>query len=336
MPAVPVSKPAPDFGTAHPHSHADSADDMNFDGLNIDLGSTPEPTHPTPHQPATPKPVPAIHPVPVPHPIPHPAPGPRLAPTPAAEAAPTVPTPDFMKSDALNGDLFGSLIDNLSQSGDEESPEHSGKTDDEGVPDLNLASLDDFASSAPENSGSDAEPEAEPPFEDMSDLLPPMKPAKAGPFENIDEIPLPPVKPATAEPVSFEDDDTPLPPMKPRTPAGKENKDPFAALFSESDMGLGGGTGEGGKDPFASLDLDLDVLEVFPSDDQPALPPAKPAAGSKKPAPGKPAPPVDDNPFNIDNIIDLDTPVEDKPKAGKKPAKDPFDLDDFDIGKFKL
>jgi len=147
------------------------------------------------------------------------------------------------------------------------------------------------------------------------------------------------MKPADGT-TGFEDDDTPLPPMKPKTPAGKESKDPFAALFSEADLGLGTGApgGEGGKDPFASLDLDLDVLEVFPSDDQPATPApaAKPAAGGKKPAAGKPAPPVDDNPFNIDNIIDLDSPVEEKPKSGKKPAKDPFDLDDFDIGKFKL
>jgi len=298
---------------------------MNFDDLDFGLESPTEQASPVAAKPL---------------PVAKPAASPQTAPV----MAPAVPTPDFMKSDALTDDLFGSLIDNLSQSGNEESSEQSeterfgkeptsGNVDDGGVPDLNLASLDDFTT-----------PEPEPPIEDISDLLPPMKPvvpirpatprpvAEPDPFANIDDTPLPPAKPMSGGLLSFEDDDTPLPPMKPKTPAGK---DPFAALFSESDLGLGGS--EGGKDPFASLDLDLDVLEVFPSDDQPALPPAKPAAGTgKKPASSAPAAPVDNNPFNLDNIIDLDTPVEDKPKAGKKPAKDPFDLDDFDIGKFKL
>ncbi len=322
-------------------------------------------------------------------------------------AEPAVPTPDFMKSDDSGDDLFGSLIDNLSQSGKETSDEtieqHAADQQSqgsvEGVPNINLDSLDSFSSTSADTNEPGLplddiddllppmkpEPQIPPPSapkvaparpaqakpapaanefaDDLADLLPPMKPEakpaqpakptpaarpapakpapvkEPDPFAGIDDTPLPPMKPAD-EAGGFEDDDTPLPPMRPKTPGGKENKDPFAALFSEADLGLGtgGSGGEGGKDPFASLDLDLDVLEVFPSDDQPAPPaaPAKPAAGGKKPAAGKPAPPADDNPFNIDNIIDLDSPVEEKPKGGKKPAKDPFDLDDFDIGKFKL
>lgn len=303
---------------------------------------------------------------------------------------PAVPKPDFMKSDELNEDLFGSLIDNLSQSGSDSSAaqaESDNFTQDpasasEGIPDINLDSLDNFSGLAPEAPAPDQaieditdllppmkpaavaapllatedftddiadllppmKPAAAPSLpatedfsDDIADLLPPMKPSakpapvKPAPVQNPDpfaglddDTPLPPMRPAdTAD--SNDDDDTPLPPMRPKAPARKENKDPFAALFSEADLGLGSDSSDGGaKDPFANLDLDLDVLEVFPSDDQPALPP--PTA----------KPPADDNPFNIDNIIDLDSPVEDKPKAGKKPAKDPFDLDDFDIDKFKL
>lgn len=173
--------------------------------------------------------------------------------------------------------------------------------------------------------------------------LPPMKPAQpARPqvkdsFE--DDTPLPPMKPAAPanslpDPMAFEDD-TPLPPMKPKAPPAKESKDPFAALFSGGDLNLGipAENQAGAKDPFSSLDLDLDVLEVFPSDqnDAPALPAKKPAAATGK----KPAP-ADENPFNLDNVIDLDTPVEDKTKSKPKASKDPFDLDDFDIKNFKL
>ncbi|KAF1082014.1 MAG: hypothetical protein GQF41_1654 [Candidatus Rifleibacterium amylolyticum] len=360
------AKPAPAPRPAAPPPPPEAVDEsMNLDNLNLDLDA------------------PAVT---------------ATAPTPAESGSPAVPTPDFMKQEGLGDDLFGSLIDNLSQSGKETSDEtlaqnaanQSSTTADAGVPDINLDSLDNFSAPA------EASPEPELPLDDLSDLLPPMKPAPAAPkqppqpaaapaadefaddladllppmkpeakptqpakpapaprpapakpapakepdpFASLDDTPLPPMKPAD-EATGFEDDDTPLPPMKPKTSTGKESKDPFAALFSEADLGLGTGSpgGEGGKDPFASLDLDLDVLEVFPSDDQPAAPaaPAKPAAGGKKPAAGKPAAPVDDNPFNLDNIIDLDSPVEEKPKGGKKPAKDPFDLDDFDIGKFKL
>ena len=295
-----------------------------------------------------------------------------------------MPKPDFMKSDNVTDDLFGSLIDNLSQSDSDSSSDQnesddfsltgkrSGSQVDETVPDLNLSSLDDFTTpdgpAMPDSSAEEIEdllppmkPAAatpDPILEEFADLLPPMKPkapaapparprpaakpaapvAEPDPFAGLDDTPLPPMRPADEGSGLAEDDDTPLPPMRTKAPAGKESKDPFAALFSDSDLGLGGGSvGEGGKDPFASLDLDLDVLEVFPSDDQPAPPPARPAPGGKKPGAVKPAAPVDDNPFNIDNIIDLDSPVEEKPKAGqKKPAKDPFDLDDFDIGKFKL
>lgn len=168
--------------------------------------------------------------------------------------------------------------------------------------------------------------------------LPPIKPEKPANSNFFDDdTPLPPMKPSHSsapDPMSFVDEDTPLPPMKPKAPAGKEHKDPFAALFSETEMNINLPTGSNssGKDPFSSLDLDLDVLEVFPSSDSEpvALPAKKPAPGTKKPAP------VDDNPFNIDNVIDLDSPVDNKAKSKPKASKDPFDLDDFDISKFKL
>lgn len=159
--------------------------------------------------------------------------------------------------------------------------------------------------------------------------LPPMKPAApADPFD-LDDTPLPPMKPAAppaADPFDL-DDETPLPPMKPAGQAKPASKDPFAALFTDAGSDLSSPDGAKGKDPFAALDLDLDVLEVFPSNNsEPAPPPpAKPGA----PAAAKP---VDDNPFNLDNVIDLDSPVEDN----KKGQKDPFDLDDFDISKFKI
>lgn len=175
-------------------------------------------------------------------------------------------------------------------------------------------------------------PEAIPasPFDlDDDTPLPPMKPAApADPFD-LDDTPLPPMKPA-APPVAggFDlDDETPLPPMKPAGQAKPASKDPFAALFTDAGSDLSSPDAAKGKDPFAALDLDLDVLEVFPSNNSEPAPP--PAAKPGSPAAAKP---VDDNPFNLDNVIDLDSPVEDN----KKGQKDPFDLDDFDISKFKI
>jgi len=173
--------------------------------------------------------------------------------------------------------------------------------------------------------------------------LPQLKPQPApGSFSLDEETPLPPIKPAPAAPVADPfnlDDDTPLPPMKPASTGKPASKDPFAALFADSGADLGSGAGkEKGKDPFASLDLDLDVLEIFPSNDAPAPTPApKPGKPGKPGAPAAPAKPVDDNPFNLDNVIDLDSPIEDsKEQKGQKGKKAPFDLDDFDISKFKL
>ncbi|GAB4283133.1 MAG: hypothetical protein Kow0029_29120 [Candidatus Rifleibacteriota bacterium] len=161
---------------------------------------------------------------------------------------------------------------------------------------------------------------------------------------DLDDTPLPPLKPATSQPsepqslgglddsFSLDDDDTPLPPMKPKAAEKPAANDPFAALFSDSDTGLSASTKkeEGkSKDPFASLDLDLDILEVFPSNDQ-----SSGAQQPPKPGTAPAAQSSNDNPFNFDNFIDLDSPVEDnKDKKGKK---DPFDLDDFDISKFKI
>ena len=190
-------------------------------------------------------------------------------------------------------------------SANEEPQEELPESTSPAVPDFNLGTFGDLNMS-PETSDSD----------------------------ELNDTPLPPTKSAKTSPIdAFEDDDTPLPPMRPKTPPAKESKDPFAALFSESGINLGlPGDNQGqGKDPFGNLDLELDVLEIFPGNDsQPA-----PTQGKKPPAPAKPAP-ADDNPFNMDNIIDLDSPVEEKPSSKKKGVKDPFDLDDFDISKFKL
>ena len=160
------------------------------------------------------------------------------------------------------------------------------------------------------------------------------------PADNYDDTPLPPQKPAAAPArviETFEDDDTPLPPMKPQTPpTAKGGKDLFASLFSDTDVNLGLPADNSGqnKNPFGNLDLELDILEVFPGNEEPA-PAAAPAQGKKPPAPAQPAP-ADDNPFNLDNIIDLDSPVEEKSPSKKKGSNDPFNLDDFDISKFKL
>lgn len=166
---------------------------------------------------------------------------------------PGVPMPDFMKSDEQNEDLFGSLIDNLSQSGSDSSSAQAESDDfsqdqtsaDENVPDINLDSLDNFSTPAleaqtPEPSGEDIAgmlPDADDFSDDIADLLPPMKPSvkptpaqRPDPFASIDDdTPLPPMKPVDAVD-SFDDDDTPLPPMRPKAPAKKESKDPFAAL----------------------------------------------------------------------------------------------------------
>jgi hypothetical protein len=132
---------------------------------------------------------------------------------------------------------------------------------------------------------------------------------------------------------SLDDDDTPLPPLKPKEPeAPAASKDPFAALFSDGALDADEPQGQQSKskDPFASLDLDLDVLEVFPSGDS-GNNAAPPAEQPSQPAPDKPA---DNNPFNFDNVIDLDSPIDDNKKG--KDEKDPFNLDDFDISKFKV
>ncbi len=251
------------------------------------------------------------------------------------------------------GNESGFSLDNLVGAAQDEPsplPADDGIAAPENIP----VAFDPFVDLSPEPGLEPLQtPDADTYADDNENLLPPMKPAQQtqAPLDltdmDIDETPLPPMKPAStptpiatptpppdANPLdafSFEDDDTPLPPMKPKAPEPKEKKDPFAALFSEaeSNLGLSQEKPAPGKDPFSSLDLDLDVLEIFPQNDGPSAPmPAAP-----KPAPPS-APPVDDNPFNLDNVIDLDTPVEKDGKSDGK--KDPFDLDDFDISKFKL
>ncbi len=246
---------------------------------------------------------------------PSPAQPPRQAPikpaaTPAAAQPPRPPVPDF-NFDAL---ISGSDTD-LGLPGGENTEE---------TPAFDLGSLGQL------------EPQA--PAEDEDTPLPPMRQAGAKPTTEA----KPAAKPAAPAPTDvFEDDDTPLPPMRPQTPPAKDakgGKDLFASLFSDGDLNLGlpaeQGSGQN-KNPFGNLDLELDVLEVFPNNDDAPTPAPSPAPGKKPPAPAKPAP-ADDNPFNLDNIIDLDSPVEEKSPSKKKGTKDPLDLDDFDISKFKL
>lgn len=232
----------------------------------------------------------------------------KPAAAPAAPQVPKAPVPDF-NFDAL---ISGSDTD-LGLPG--------GETADE-TPAFDLGSLGQL------------EPQA--PAEDEDTPLPPIRQTGGKPAAEA----KPATRPAAPPPTDvFEDDDTPLPPMRPQTPPkdAKGGKDLFASLFSDGDLNLGLPANQGSgqnKNPFGNLDLELDVLEVFPNDDAPTLAPS-PAPGKKPPAPAKPAP-ADDNPFNLDNIIDLDSPVEEKSPSKKKGIKDPLDLDDFDISKFKL
>lgn len=234
----------------------------------------------------------------------------RPATGPAAASTPRPPVPDF-NFDAL---ISGSDTD-LGLPG--------GETADE-TPAFDLGSLGQLDPQAPAG--------------DEDTPLPPMRPAGGKPSAETRPTAKPPV-PAPAD--VFEDDDTPLPPMRPQTPPAKDakgGKDLFASLFSDGDLNLGLPTDQGSgqnKNPFGNLDLELDVLEVFPNNDDAPTPAPSPAPGKKPPAPAKPAP-ADDNPFNLDNIIDLDSPVEEKSPSKKKGTKDPLDLDDFDISKFKL
>jgi hypothetical protein len=242
-------------------------------------------------------------------------------------------------------------------------PVQSATSTGEGVPDLENLDLSDFT--IPEAKPASQPEQAKDPFASLADNdfnldledtpLPPMKPqpttteapaapaqpTQPDPFSNLeveDDTPLPPLRPAepaaeSSDPFALDlDDETPLPPLKPKAPEANQSKDPFAALFSEGDASSANDSGTPGKskDPFASLDLDLDVLEVFPSDDAQTSKPTGPTPG-KAPAPKQT--PADDNPFNFDNVIDLDGLVEDDKNGDKK---DPFDLDDFDISKFKI
>ncbi len=232
----------------------------------------------------------------------------KPAASPAAPQPPKASVPDF-NFDAL---ISGSDTD-LGLPG--------GETADE-TPAFDLGSLGQL------------EPQA--PAEDEDTPLPPIRQTGGKPAAEA----KPATRPAAPPPTDvFEDDDTPLPPMRPQTPPkdAKGGKDLFASLFSDGDLNLGLPANQGSgqnKNPFGNLDLELDVLEVFPNDDAPTPAPS-PAPGKKPPAPAKPAP-ADDNPFNLDNIIDLDSPVEEKSPSKKKGTKDPLDLDDFDISKFKL
>ncbi|MDD3000141.1 MAG: hypothetical protein PHF29_00115 [Candidatus Riflebacteria bacterium] len=106
------------------------------------------------------------------------------------------------------------------------------------------------------------------------------------------------------------DDDTPLPPMK--KPATEKPKN---ALKD--------------KNPFGNIDLDLD-LEIISTGDSQDLQPA-PANKPEKKSPTQ----SDDTSFGLNTIIDLDAEPSDTDDKKKK-TKSPFNLDDFDLSKFKI
>jgi len=279
---------------------ADDGLNSLLSGLTMDL---PEPlkTSPAPKPPQTPAPAPAPAPV-----------------KPTTPAKPADPVADF------NFDSLLSAVESEEAPAQNNTPATTGAFE---APTFDLGSLGDL-DSTPADSAT--------PGDNLCSFEPPA---------DDDDTPLPPQKkiPAPAKPIeTFEDDDTPLPPMKPQTPAparDAKGKDLFASLFSDADINLGlpaeDSSGQG-KNPFGNLDLELDILEVFPGNEEPAPAPSPvPAKGKKPPAPAQPAP-ADDNPFNLDNIIDLDSPVEEKSPSKKKGSDDPFNLDDFDISKFKL
>ena len=129
----------------------------------------------------------------------------------------------------------------------------------------------------------------------------------------------------------YVDEDTPLPPMKPATPAtpatkkpAKKQKDIFASLFNDN---VDDGSGN-------NLDLNLDVLEIFPNGDQSNNTTAAPASGKAAKQPAKAA--EDSNPFNLDNVLDLDSMMNTAPAPGEKDSTGTFNLDDFDINQFKF
>jgi hypothetical protein len=121
--------------------------------------------------------------------------------------------------------------------------------------------------------------------------------------------------------------------MKPASPPPLKQSptsDPFASLFSDNDeLPVSSPTKPQSADPFSNLNLDLDVLEVFPGGGESSAP-------TNDPFQQNPQPPSDSSVPGSDNgFFDLDAPLpEDKSKDKKD--KDPFSLDDFDISKFKI
>lgn len=310
-PQVPVQEPSIQTPAAPaPDDQSAGISDLNLNMLNLEQPPEPEVQQFAP---------------PVPEPI--------VAPSVPAPAAAT-PVPDMEQFDLSD---FTLPVEPVTPATNETPSEPAiDPFAPIGASDLNI-DLDETplppmkpATKPPSMAGLDLGDFAAPTLEiDDETPLPPMKPAAPQAKDSFsledEETPLPPMKPAAPQahdPFSLEDEETPLPPMKPKAPEKPASKDPFAALFSDSNLGLSG-DGSKGKDPFSSLDLDLDVLEVFPPDSA-ATPPPATAAPAK--------PPTDDNPFNFDNVIDLDSPIDN----GSEGKKDPFDLDDFDISKFKI
>lgn len=153
-----------------------------------------------------------------------------------------------------------------------------------------------------------------------------------------DETPLPPMRPAQQAPAdslsAFSldslggEDETPLPPMRPaqsaapkKAPAKKKSDDLFASLFNDPNLG--------GQDGLGNMDLDL---EIFPSGDSGNLNQTAPAQQKQA---------GNDNPFNLgDSFLDLDSMLSSNNSGsgnlGEKDNTGAFNLDDFDIGNFKL
>lgn len=171
-----------------------------------------------------------------------------------------------------------------------------------------------------------AEPEANPPTLNSPppvSLPPKQKPSMKVPDFNFDELlsgisePQSESKDANeGEPPVFDigdlnlDDDTPLPPMKKPAPEKPKN------LLKD-------------KNPFGNIDLDLDLEIISTGDSQDSQPSSMNKPTKKAPAQN------DDNPFGLNTIIDLDAEPSEADNTKKK-TKSPFNLDDFDLSKFKI
>ncbi|MFZ2959963.1 MAG: hypothetical protein WA705_24040 [Candidatus Ozemobacteraceae bacterium] len=205
-------------------------------------------------------------------------------------------------------------------------------------------------------------------LDDDDTPLPPMRPPASGaPSTPVHPVSKPvPGRLATPSDIG-DDDDTPLPPMRPGAvvpakpsgspakPAAGEN--PFASLIdagssasSAKPGSKAGKPGSGGRESLDDLaNLDLGMLDLFqpPGGSKPVSLGAKPGVKPPVKAPAKG--PSKEDPLNLGDLLDLGGPgpvssLGGKPsspgkpveKKGSPPDKDSFDMDDFDISKFKV